>query len=205
MSKSGVFRISSEELKEEIVGESKPFPKYTTQILNLCNQNAQGTRPQVVGQMTELIQECPYNSYIEWEKWYRTRKPSAIVDATVRIKRMVDNLKGAIELIDDQMIRSWVEDLVLVKTFVGLRFQAAILSKIAKMKRTTFSLATPTEESKGIDGHIGETPVSIKPQTYKYKASLPESIRVPIIYYTKDDDGIHVDATSIFDRDTTLQ
>ena len=134
------------------MGESKPFPKYTTQILNLCNQNAQGTRPQVVGQMTELIQECPYKSYTEWEKWYRTRKPSAIVDATVKIKRMVDNLKGAIELIDDQMIRSWVEDLVLVKTFVGLRFQAAILSKIAKMKRTTFRLATPTEESKGIDG-----------------------------------------------------
>lgn len=33
------------------------FPKYTTQIINLVNSNAQGTRPDVVGQMSELIQE----------------------------------------------------------------------------------------------------------------------------------------------------
>lgn len=31
------------------------FPKYTTQIINIANQNAGGTRPKVVGQMSELI------------------------------------------------------------------------------------------------------------------------------------------------------
>lgn len=205
MGNSSVFEISNEELKEEIVGETKPFPKYTTQILNLCNQNAQGTRPPVVGQMTELIQECPYRSYKEWEKWYLARKPRAIAEATVRIKRMLDNVKQAVELIDDKLVKAWVEDLVLVKTFVGLRFQQAILSRIAKMKGTTFRLAIPAEESKGIDGYIGEMPVSIKPQTYKYKSSLPESIRVPIIYYSKDKDGIRVDANGILGRDRVLQ
>ncbi len=33
------------------------FPKYTTQLMNLANQNSQGTRPKVVGQMSDLIQE----------------------------------------------------------------------------------------------------------------------------------------------------
>lgn len=33
------------------------FPKYATQIINLLNSNAQGTRPAVVGQMSEFLRE----------------------------------------------------------------------------------------------------------------------------------------------------
>jgi len=32
-------------------------------------------------------------------------------------------------------------------------------------KRTNYRLAEPDEESKGIDGYIGDIPVSIKPNT----------------------------------------
>ncbi|OQX53278.1 MAG: hypothetical protein B5M53_07145 [Candidatus Cloacimonas sp. 4484_209] len=63
----------------------KKFPKYTTQILNLANQNAQDTRPKVVGQLSELIKECPYNSYEKWTDWYLSKKPDAIDNATERI------------------------------------------------------------------------------------------------------------------------
>jgi len=45
---------------EELLGGTPPeFPKYVTQLLNLANQNAQGTRPRVVGQMSDLIQQFP--------------------------------------------------------------------------------------------------------------------------------------------------
>jgi len=194
---SSIFTISNEEIAEELVGEPKVFPKYTTQILNLCNQNAQGTRPSVVGQMSELVQECPYKTYKEWRQWYLSRKPNAIADATQRIKTMVGNLRAAIVLIDDNMIKTWVEDLVISKSFTGLHFQQAILSRVAKMKRTTFRIARPDEESKGIDGYIGQEKVSIKPETYKSKLGLPESIRIPIIYYEKLKDGVRVDAGAI--------
>src|SRR6059036_910886 len=113
MKDSSIFIISNEEIAEELVGETKSFPKYTTQILNLCNQNAQGTRPSVVGQMSELVQECPYRTYREWRQWYLSKKPDAIADATLRIKRMLSNLRTALELIDDDMIKTWVEDLVI--------------------------------------------------------------------------------------------
>jgi len=201
---SRIFIISNEELAEELVGETKTFPKYTTQILNLCNQNAQGTRPSVVGQMSELVQECPYRTYKEWRQWYLSKKPSAIADATQRIKTMVGNLRNAIALIDDNMIRAWVEDLVIAKSFTGLHFQQAILSRVAKMKRTTFRIAQPDEESKGIDGYIGQEKVSIKPETYKSKLGLPESIRIPIIYYEKLKDGVRVDAGAIMPREKLL-
>jgi hypothetical protein len=194
---SRIFIISNEEVAEELVGETKTFPKYTTQIMNLCNQNAQGTRPSVVGQMSELVQECPYKTYKEWRQWYLSRKPNAIADATQRIKTMVGNLRAAIVLIDDNMIKTWVEDLVIAKSFTGLHFQQAILSRVAKMKRTTFRIASPDEESKGIDGYIGQEKVSIKPETYKSKLGLPESIRIPIIYYEKLKDGVSVDAGAI--------
>lgn len=50
------FKIKNEDLAKDIVSKVELFPKYTTQIMNLANQNAQGTRPAVVGQMSELIQ-----------------------------------------------------------------------------------------------------------------------------------------------------
>ena len=204
MKDSRIFIISNEELAQEVLGETKTFPKYTTQILNLCNQNAQGTRPSVVGQMSELVQECPYRTYKEWRQWYLSKKPNAIADATERIKTMVGNLKTAIALIDDNMIKTWVEDLVIAKSFTGLHFQQAILSRVAKMKRTTFRIARPDEESKGIDGYIGQEKVSIKPETYKSKLGLPESIRIPIIYYEKLKDGVRVDVGEIMPREKLL-
>ncbi len=199
-----IFVISNEEVAEELVGETRSFPKYTTQILNLCNQNAQATRPAVVGQMSDLVQECPYRTYKEWRQWYLSKKPKAIDEAAQRIKTMVGNVRAAIALIDDAMIKAWVEDLVIAKSFTGLHFQQAILSRVAKMRRTDFRLARPEEESKGIDGYLGGEPVSIKPETYKSMLGLPESIRIPIIYYEKLKDGIRIDAAAVLSRDKKL-
>jgi len=50
----------------------------------------------------------------------------------------------------------------------------------------------PAEEAKGIDGYIGDHPVSIKPQSYESKQMLPESIGAQIIYYDKVKDGINI-------------
>ena len=91
------------------------------------------------------------------------------------------------------MTEKWVRDLLILKTFAELRFQEAILKKGAEIKGASFKLAEPYEESKGVDGYIGEIPVSIKPYTYNAKASLPEHIDVKIIYYRKVKDGIEVD------------
>ncbi len=185
--------ISNENIRDEILNAAPNFPKYTTQILNLANQNAQGTRPKIVGQMSELIQECPSKKYDEWVDWYSEQKPDAIDDATEKVFEMVKKLKIAIDQIDEKMIRRWVTDLVLTKTYVGLCFQESILNRIAKDRTTTYRLATPLEESQGIDGYIGNEPVSIKPISYKTKKMLPEEIKVKVIYYKKDKNGILIE------------
>ena len=42
---------------------------------------------------------------------------------------MVEELKKAINQIDEKMVKSWVEDLVIDKTFIGLKFQEGILKR----------------------------------------------------------------------------
>jgi uncharacterized protein YukE len=185
--------IPNDELRRLLDREPEAFPKYATQIINLANQNAQGTRPKIVGQQTELIQQFPGDTLEEWEIWYQERYPDAIQEATTRIYRMVEQLRATMAQIDEPMVERWVRDLIFVKTFIGLRFQEAILRKVAEQNKTSYRSSTQEEEARGIDGYIGERPVSIKPDTYRTKASLPEVIGVDLIYYTKQKDGIVIE------------
>lgn len=189
--------IKNEELLELNESSTPQFPKYTSQLINLANQNAQGTRPKVVGQLSELFQEYQKNtdeiSIDTWKKWYLSKYPKAIEYATNRIYEQIQNLKNAITLIDRNMIQKWVEDLIITKTYNGLYIQKAILSKIAKIKQKDFRLAKTEEEAIGIDGYIDNVPYSIKPDTYKTMSRLSESIEVKIIYYTKTKSGIEIE------------
>jgi hypothetical protein len=126
-----IIRISNDDIMSLLDGDAPSFPKYVTQILNLANQNAQGTRPYMVGQMSELIKEFKGNGLREWEKWYPSKHPEAITLATNRILEMINRLKEAIGQIDRNVVERWVKDLVIVKTFVGLKFQEAILKSLA--------------------------------------------------------------------------
>ncbi len=190
------IKISNKEIAQLLSGGSPSFPKYSTQILNLANQNAQGTRPSVVGQLSELIKEFKGGGLKNWEKWYKGKEPDGIERAIEKISDMVEKLKDSIGKINKDMIREWVTDLVIVKTFAGLKFQEAIIKRIAEDVGENYRLATPEEESRGIDGYVGNDPVSIKPTTYKTKAALPESINYRIVYYEKKKDGIVIEFDS---------
>lgn len=189
-------------LKNELIenfNESKSFsfPKYTSQLINWANQNAQGTRPVVVGQMSELFPEF-MNSGMEitienWRRWYTEKYPEAFENATDKIFAQVQNLRNAIPLIDREMVEKWVQDLVINKTFNGMYVQKAILASLAEKRGTTYRLATPEEESIGIDGYVGEVPYSVKPDTYKTMGRLPETIDVKMIYYSKTKTNLKIE------------
>ena len=179
------LKIPNSEVQELLSGKTYSYPKYATQIMNLANQNAQGTRAKIVGQMSDLIQEFEGTALSEWEKWYLESHPDAIDNATEKVFAMVTLFKDAILKIDKETVREWIEELVVVKTFSGLKFQEAILKKISLHFKKPYRLAKPDEESKGIDGFIGDKPISIKPMTYKTKMGLNEVISVPIVFYDK--------------------
>lgn len=186
------LKILNNDILNLLETEASTFPKYATQILNLANQNAQGTRPSVVGQMSDLIQEFKGNKIKDWEDWYLEKHPEAISTAANKIFDMVNNFKDVMTKIDKEMVERWVKDLVIIKTFIGLKFQEAILKTVASFFQTTYRLAEPAEEAIGIDGFIGNKPVSIKPTTYEIKKSLAEVIQAPILFYEKVKDGIRI-------------
>ncbi len=173
------------------------FPKYTSQLINWANQNAQGTRPVVVGQMSELFPEFVATGEVitieNWRKWYIKKHPEAFDKATEKIFAQVQNLQKAIPQIDREMVKQWVEDLVINKTFNGMYVQKVILASLAEKQKTVYRLATPEEESKGIDGFVGKVPYSVKPNTYKTMGRLSESIDVKMIYYSKTKTGLKIE------------
>ena len=179
-------RIDFKEDYSQIIGKERSFPKYTTQIINLANQNAQGTRPKVVGQMSELIEKCPNKSYEGWKNWYLENYPDAIEEATNKIMDMIPKMKNAMDKINREMVREWVEDLVIDKTAEGFVIQEIILKTMANMRGVAYRRSTPKEESQNIDGYLGDQPVQIKSISYlSKKSSVREVITIPIIYYKK--------------------
>lgn len=191
------YTLKNEKIESYNENSTFRFPKYTSQLINWANQNAQGTRPVVVGQMSELFPEFMASgeeiTVDNWRAWYTERYPDAFERATDKIYTQVQNLREAIPLIDRELVRHWVEDLVITKTFNGLYVQKAILASLAERSETTWSLATPEEESAGIDGYVGDIPYSIKPETYKTMGRLSEMIAVKMIYYTKTKTGITIE------------
>lgn len=192
-----IFNIKNEEIMGINESEELDFPKYTSQLINWANQNAQGTRPKMVGQLSELFPEyqeiTDTVSIEEWEKWYIDRYPDAIENATDKIFEQVKNLREAIKLIDKEMVRKWVKDLVITKTYNGLYVQKAILVKLAAIKSVDYRLANPKEEAMGIDGYVGGVAYSIKPESYKTMGRLSETIDVKMIYYLKKKTGLEIE------------
>lgn len=187
------IKIKRERAISEITKRKKEFPKYTTQILNIANQNAQATRPKVVGQLSELIKEADVNSYEEWKKWYLSKYPNATEKATDKLWEMVKKMKNAMSEIDKEMVEKWVEDLVIDKTVEGLIIQEAVLKELANRYDKDYSLADEKEESKGIDGYVGDIPISIKSDTYLSKSqTLSEKIDIEIVYYKTTNQYLYI-------------
>ena len=187
------FKISNDEVAALSNATQYEFPKYVTQIINLINSNAGGTRPKVVGQMSDLVKVFAGHTIEEWINWYTQRYPNAVNDATNKIWEMYEKMKPAFNSITKEMIENWVKDLAYGKTYCGLKFQTAIISSIASHVDKEWREATPEEEAKGIDGFVGGKPIQIKSATYKLEAHLSETIDVPIVYYEKKKNGITIE------------
>lgn len=201
------FRISEEE-RERLVAEEVQefpieFPKYTTQLLNPANRFAQSTRDDVVGNMSELIEEFreehPEGTFEDWVNFYFEEYDGEqrIQDATEKMYPMVEKMKEAFEQVDRDMTRDFIRDLVLFKTYEGFDIQEAVLRKLGEKFDVETRRATSEEERQGIDGYIGDQPVQVKAETYK--DNLQDNIAVPIVYYdeNKSNKAMSVDISEL--------
>ena len=188
------LKISKAEINKFYIGSD--FPKYTTQIINLVNNTAQATRPSVVGQMSDLVSEFRKSAkgnedtLLEWKKWYLKRYPESIELATSKIYDMLQNYVDAMRKINRIMIRRWVEDLVIYKSYKGIKYQEIALHKVADFCKKDFRGASSQEESKGIDGFVGEEPVQVKKKDGSYHVMIDiHKPKFTLITYSENKDG----------------
>jgi len=187
------FKITREELSKVANYKPKPFPKYMASIINLLNRWAGGTHAKIVGQMSDLAQECPHKDYDKWREWYLKNHPDAIDNAVKLVMTKMKDVKAQFEKIDEKIVRMWVEDLVIDKSFWGLKIQEAIIIELEKLTNKRCRLATKEEESKGIDGFVGDLPIQIKPTSYKVASNVKtEKLRAKVVYYEKNSDGDYI-------------
>lgn len=113
------YTLKNENIESYNESNTCSFPKYTSQLINWANQNAQGTRPVVVGQMSELFPEFMASgkkvTIENWHDWYVERYPDAFDKATDKIYAQVQNLRDAIPIIDREMVKHWVEISLLLR------------------------------------------------------------------------------------------
>ena len=188
------FRISTEERERLVAEEVEKFPintpKYTTYLLNPAINLSQSNRPEVVGQMSEIIDDFrtkyPDGTFEDWIEFYFEEYDGErrLEEATERAVPMVKKMKEAFDQVDKDMTHNYLRDLVLFKTYEGFDIQETILRKLRDMYDAEIERATPNDESRGIDGYVGEQAVSIKPETYP--DNLREEIDAPIVYYDEN-------------------
>lgn len=183
------IRLTPQDLRGRLIGSRPAYEKYVSPLINLANRLSQATRRNQVGQISELIRECPAQNYEGWREWYLARYPMAIDEATDRIVSMLDRMRDAMHDIDRETVRRWVTELVLEQTFVGLRVERAILKEAAHRLGMALRLSSREDESRGIDGYLDGRPVSVKPSTYKTMEALRETIHARMIYYEKSSNG----------------
>lgn len=101
-------KISNEYISKCNDTEISEYPKYTTQVINLANQNAGGTRPRNVGQLSELLPEylsSPGEASLSgWKEWYNERYPDAVNNAVDRVWDQVNNLRDCMDYIDKHIL-----------------------------------------------------------------------------------------------------
>ncbi len=189
-----LIKLSGKEIRALFQATPPDLPKYASQLLNLANQIAQATRPKVVGRMHEMFEQANPQTLDEWRSWYLKHHGKRLEEAVDRIELQLQKFRKTLDELGKEEIREWLADLVIVKTWMGLRVQRIILKYLATRRQLPLRKATAEEEAKGIDGFIGEVPVSIKPVSYKAKSALlQEDIGVTIIYYEKTPGGIQIE------------
>lgn len=190
-------RIKLSLKKVRSLSSSPKFPKYTATFINNSNQVSQATRPKNVGQLSELFRSGVFISADKWKEWYTSKNPGKIDNAVAKIIGQINKQILAYKDITPELVRTWVEDLIIAKTYNGLKIQEWICEDISKKYKKEYRISTAEEESRNIDAYIAEVPLTVKPLSYKSKQSnqvviehavvIMYSYKKGIITYTFDE------------------
>lgn len=188
-----MIRIKPQDLRGKDVGAAYEFPDLTSDLINLANQLSKATSRKKLGNPAAVIEEFEGKTFEDWECFYEKNRPGALDTASREIYSAMEKLRSALELVDKELIRHWVEEAVLKRSYATWRIQETILRHIAKLQGKPFRQADDQESEAGIDGFIGEHPFSVRPVSHYFKAPPEEQgTQVDVMYFEKAKRGLKV-------------
>jgi hypothetical protein len=194
--------IEGEVLDDLLGAQSPDFPTYLAGIINLVNGWSQATRPKNIGQLTELFPEFrrqqPHGGVNDWERWYEERYPEIIEEACQKTWTLMQKVFEAIPMISESMVRRWVRDLIVNKTYQGLSIQDSVLQALGRSLGLKVRGAKPEEERYGVDGFVGGVPVSVKPADYDAAIGRRSAVFGVLVRYEFENGTLRV----LYDGDT---
>lgn len=190
------LRITSEEREEIVRGVREEFPTYTTQLLNLANQNAQSTRSEYVGKMKTIVSEFedkhPEGTYNDWVEFYMHQYDGGekLEASSERLYEMIEKMRHAMDEIDEEMASRYVRQLVLYKTYMGNKadIEEIIFTKLEQV----YSREVTREPDSWIEGYLGDIPITFHSLDSGVE-ERPGGDAVVIYYRVKSDNSVVVD------------
>lgn len=161
-------RISGVKLLKK---EKIDYPKYLYNHINASNLQRRATIPSKVGKVHQFYEIRKFRTMGEWKKYHEKNFPGSLKRAEAEIIEDLRSVGVSASYLKKwrPFIKAFVEELVIKHTFRGLKIQEAILIKISEMLGQEYRWSDASTDSKGIDGFVGDIPISIKPNTCAFK------------------------------------
>ena len=182
--------LDCEEIKELLGGrisgrnllkrDDIKYPLYIEPLINTIDDKSRACHSSNVGKLHIMIKQRQFRNVGEWRRWYCKKRPGDIERAIDKVYNAIvtaidggsrHNVKFNCKFRKNMKfyIGKFINNLIIEKTFRGLKIQEALLVKLGQIMKRDYTWSTAKEDSTGIDGHLGLIPISIKPNTCQLK------------------------------------
>lgn len=204
---SETITITPDERKQLTTGDPKKAPKYTFFALNNSVKYSSANQQPTVGNITEIyeefVEEHPEGDFRDWRNYYYNQHNGRqrLEEATDKTYDMFLTIRAAIDDIDREDVRDFIEGLVLNGTYSNQNAREAVIQKLID-SQSECEPVTPDEGPEGCDLRWGDRYVSIQPERMRSK-TLFNRDDVIVFYFAENenDNGLEID---ISESNTTL-
>lgn len=190
----------------EINAQDAHIAKYQSEILNIVNKHGHGNDADIVGMVSQVIKNYRGSTDIPslagWKEYHQKLTDIKGIETGVEKNwAQFQEMKKAIDAIDEEVLRYWLENLVYNKTFAGLQAQDMVLRDIAsrltteKREEYKYRNGDADDERAQIDGYIIRPDgkvcgLQIKSDSYRSHNTVENSAPVQYVYYKLKPDGL---------------
>lgn len=196
--------IDADERKQLTTGDKKKAPKYTFYAMNNAVKYSSANRKPLVGDISEIYEEFeekhPNGDFDDWKNYYYNYYDGRerLDEATEEAYDMFLTIRAAIDQIDQEDVREFVEGLVLNGTYSNRNGRDAVIEKVVESISECGRL-NPGEGPDGCDLRLGNRFVSIQLEEIREESVFENRDDVVVFYFSENegDNGLQIDVSAL--------